>query len=149
MPEPNQIGKRREDVHVTAEDLLTVPQGQITERGLRWNIDVGIQYFESWLRGLGCVPIYNLMEDAATAEICRAQIWQWVEHNAKLEDGRKVTHAMVQEMIADQVMEVLRRIGPREFDRSRYPLAAELLESLVTGVDFPDFLTEVAYCYLD
>ena len=82
MKEANQIGRRREDVRVTAKDLLAVPEGEITEEGLRWNIDVGLQYLESWLRGSGCVPIYNLMEDAATAEICRAQVWQWVRHGA-------------------------------------------------------------------
>src|SRR5277367_1105110 len=95
MKEPNQIGRRCEDVHVIAKDLLTVPGGTITEEGLRWNIDVGLQYLESWLRGSGCVPIYNLMEDAATAEICRAQVWQWVKHGSKLEDGRVVTAELV------------------------------------------------------
>ena len=82
-------------MHVTAKDLLEVPTGTITEAGLRWNIDVGLQYLEAWLRGIGCVPIYNLMEDAATAEICRAQVWQWVKHGAKLDDGRPVTAEMV------------------------------------------------------
>ena len=93
MPEPNQIWRRREGVHVTAQDLLTVPVGSITEAGLRRNIDVGIRYLESWLRGGGCVPIYNLMEDAATAEICRVQVWQWVKFGATLEDGRTITQA--------------------------------------------------------
>ncbi len=88
MPGPNQIDSKREDVHVTAEDLLAVPDGEITEEGLRLNIDVGIQYMESWLRGNGAVPIYNLMEDAATAEISRAQVWQWARYGAKLTDGR-------------------------------------------------------------
>ncbi len=83
MKEPNQICRKREDVHITAKDLLEVPDGTITEAGLRRNIDVGLQYLEAWLRGVGCVPIYNLMEDAATAEICRAQVWQWVKHGAK------------------------------------------------------------------
>ncbi len=82
-------------MQVTAKDLLAVPEGEITEAGLRWNIDVGMQYLESWLRGSGCVPIYNLMEDAATAEICRAQVWQWVRHGARLSDGRPVTQEMV------------------------------------------------------
>ena len=95
MKEPNQIARLRDDVRVTAEDLLSVTEGQITEEGLRWNIDVGLQYLESWLRGSGCVPIYNLMEDAATAEICRAQVWQWVRHSARLSDGRSVTQEMV------------------------------------------------------
>ena len=149
MPQPNQIERKREDVHVTARDLLMPPQGAITEKGLRWNIDVGIQYLESWLRGSGCVPIYNLMEDAATAEICRAQVWQWVEFNARLEDGRPITDRLVQEVIAEQVMEIRRNIGIERFNQGRYRLASELLEKLMIGSEFPDFLTLVAYDYLD
>ena len=95
MKEANQITRRREDVRVQASDLLAVTEGKITEEGLRWNIDVGLQYLESWLRGSGCVPIYNLMEDAATAEICRSQVWQWVKHGASLSDGRPVTQDML------------------------------------------------------
>ena len=91
MPEPNQIAKPRIDRTITAKDLLEVPTGEITEKGLRWNIDVGLQYLASWLGGSGCVPIYNLMEDAATAEICRAQVWQWVRHGARMSDGQVVT----------------------------------------------------------
>src|SRR6266478_6068385 len=91
MTGSNQIHRRPDDVHVTPADLLAVPEGEITEDGLRWNIDVGLQYLEAWLRGSGCVPIYNLMEDAATAEICRAQVWQWIKHGAKLNDGRTIT----------------------------------------------------------
>src|SRR5579862_1029219 len=97
MQTPNQISKKRDDVRVTAADLVAVPDGEITEQGLRWNIDVGIQYLEAWLRGLGCVPIYNLMEDAATAEICRSQVWQWIRHGAKMSDGRTITAAFVQD----------------------------------------------------
>src|SRR5271155_4185321 len=95
MPAANQISRKRDDIHVTAKDLLAVPDGEITEAGLRWNIDVGLQYLEAWLRGSGCVPIYNLMEDAATAEICRAQVWQWIKHGAKLADGRPVNVELV------------------------------------------------------
>ena len=124
-------------------------RAKITEQGLRWNIDVCIQYLESWLRGSGCVPIYNLMEDAATAEICRTQIWQWIEHNARLDDGRRVTYNLVQELIADQVEATWRKLGGQQFNESRYSLAADLLESLVLGIEFPEFLTEDAYCYLD
>ncbi len=90
MPRPNQIARKRQDVHVSAADLLAVPAGTITEAGLRQNLNVGIGYIEAWLRGTGCVPLYHLMEDAATAEISRAQVWQWIRHSAKLEDGRKV-----------------------------------------------------------
>src|SRR6266404_10006522 len=101
MKEANQISRKPEAVHVTAKDLLAVPDGEITEAGMRWNIDVGLQYLEAWLRGVGCVPIYNLMEDAATAEICRAQVWQWVKWGAKLDDGRPVTAAMVNGVVDD------------------------------------------------
>jgi malate synthase len=136
-------------VRVTAEDLTRVPEGHITEHGLRWNIDVGIQYLESWLRGSGCVPIYNLMEDAATAEICRAQIWQWVKFNAKLDDGRPVTETLVQEFLADQVEQSWRKIGAERFNQGKYRMAADLLESLVLDIDFPEFLTLGAYDCLE
>jgi malate synthase len=139
MPQPNQIARKRDDVSVAAKDLLTVPDGEITAEGVRWNIDVGLQYLEAWLGGLGCVPIYNLMEDAATAEICRAQVWQWVKFGSELKDGRKLSGALVREMIAEQVGKTGRERG----------LAAELLEKLMTGPDFPEFLTLEAYAYLD
>src|SRR5881296_1513752 len=99
MQGPNQLDVTRDDVRVTAPDLLAVPEGEITEAGLRTNVDVGIQYLESWLRGSGCVPIYNLMEDAATAEISRSQVWQWMRHGARLADGRVVTERLVQQFI--------------------------------------------------
>jgi malate synthase len=139
MPEQNQIARKRDDVSVTAKDLLAVPDGDITEEGVRWNIDVGLQYLEAWLSGQGCVPIYNLMEDAATAEICRAQVWQWVAFGAKLKDGRLLTGKLVQAMIAEQVSKMGRERGP----------AAGLLEKLMTGAEFPEFLTLPAYNYLD
>lgn len=140
MKEANQIGCRCEDVHVTAKDLLAVPEGEITEEGLRWNIDVGLQYLESWLRGSGCVPIYNLMEDAATAEICRAQVWQWVRHRATLSNGRPVTQEMVREAIAEQKIKL---------KGSRMAEAAEIYEHMMTSPDFAEFLTLVAYDYID
>jgi malate synthase len=134
MPAANQISRRRDDVHVTAKDLLAVPDGEITEAGLRWNIDVGLQYLEAWLRGSGCVPIYNLMEDAATAEICRAQVWQWVKHGAKMQDGRPVTADLV-------------RVATDE--AARGGRAAQVFKQLMTSADFPDFLTSIAYDYID
>jgi len=140
MKQANQIGCRREDVHVTAKDLLAVPEGEITEEGVRWNIDVGLQYLESWLRGSGCVPIYNLMEDAATAEICRAQVWQWVRHRATLSNGRPVTQEMVREAIAEQ---------KNKLKGSRMAEAAEIYEHMMTSPDFAEFLTLVAYDYID
>src|SRR5271155_277677 len=103
MPEPNQINRLRDDVNVTAQDLLVVPPGEITEAGLRTNVAVAIGYLEAWLRGIGCVPLFNLMEDAATAEISRAQLWQWVHHHAKLEDGRPVTVELVEQTIAEEL----------------------------------------------
>jgi malate synthase len=140
MKEANQIGRRREDVSVTAKDLLAVPEGKITEEGLRWNIDVGLQYLESWLRGSGCVPIYNLMEDAATAEICRAQVWQWLRHGARLSDGRPVTQEMVRLVIAEQ---------KSKLKSGRIAEAAEIYDRMITSSDFAEFLTLVAYDYID
>jgi malate synthase len=140
MKEPNQISRKRDNVHVTAKDLLAVTEGKITEEGLRWNIDVGLQYLESWLRGSGCVPLYNLMEDAATAEICRAQVWQWVRHGAKLSDGRPVTAELVRAMIAEQ---------KNKLKGSRMAEAAEIFERMMTSPDFEEFLTLVAYDCLE
>jgi malate synthase len=140
MKEANQIGIGREPVRIAAADLLRVPEGPITEEGLRWNIDVGLQYLESWLRGSGCVPIYNLMEDAATAEICRAQVWQWVRHGALLSDGRKITPEMVRSVIADQ---------KAKLQGARMKEAAEIFDKMMTSQDFAEFLTLVAYDYID
>ena len=141
MPEPNQISKARTDRAVTAQDLLKVPAGDITEAGLRWNVDVGLQYLDSWLRGSGCVPIYNLMEDAATAEICRAQVWQWVKHGARMTDGKVVTESLVKQVIHDRAAELR---GDRQLQK-----AAQLLETLMTNKEFPEFLTLASYDLLD
>jgi malate synthase len=140
MKTPNQIHVKREEVQITAADLLSVPEGSITERGLRLNIDVGIQYLESWLRGSGCVPIYNLMEDAATAEISRTQIWQWIHHGAKLNDGRTVTLDLVRETTAS-VLKDLPAGG-------KFPLAAQLFEQMMVAGELTEFLTLEAYRYL-
>ena len=144
MKSPNQIFRKREEVRVSAKDLLEVPTGTITEAGLRWNIDVGLQYVEAWLRGLGCVPIYNLMEDAATAEICRAQVWQWIRHSAKLDDGRAVTPEMVGSATAQQLSKLKSQFGPGRFDD-----AAKVFEQMMTSAEFPEFLTLIAYPYID
>ncbi|MGZ4816420.1 MAG: malate synthase A [Terriglobales bacterium] len=141
MPEPNQIEKTRTKVQVTQKDLLEVPTGNITEQGLRWNIDVGMQYLLSWLQGSGCVPIYNLMEDAATAEICRAQVWQWIRHNAKMDDGRPVTRELVTEYIEDRKKQ-LPQSTPLD-------VAVQLLHGVMTAKDFPEFLTLASYDLLD
>jgi len=138
----HQLSVLREDVHVAPRDLLTVPDGEITEAGLRTNVDVGIQYLESWLRGVGCVPIYNLMEDAATAEISRSQVWQWVRHGAHLSNGRAVTQGLVESIIAEEMEE-------KNLKGGKFDLAARLFNQLMTGSDFPEFLTLVAYEHLD
>ena len=142
MPTPNQISIKREPVHITAKDLLTPSEGTITEAGLRWNIDVGLQYLEAWLRGVGCVPIYNLMEDAATAEICRAQVWQWVKWGAKLDDGRPVTAAMVNGVVDD----LLAKRGPSS---GEFAKASQIFRQMMTSADFSDFLTLPAYNFID
>jgi len=142
MPTPNQISKKREEVHITAKDLLAATDGTITEAGLRWNIDVGLQYLEAWLRGVGCVPIYNLMEDAATAEICRAQVWQWVKFGAKLDDGRPVTAAMVNQVVDEQLAK--RGNADAEFTK-----AAQIFRQMMTSADFQEFLTLPAYSFID
>ena len=149
MPGPHQISRRREDVSVSAADLLQVPEGEITDPGLRVNIDVGIQYLESWLRGIGCVPIYNLMEDAATAEISRAQVWQWIRHEARTSDGRPVTPARVRRVIAEELEKLRGRLGAARFDSGRFELAGRLFEDMMTREDFPEFMTLAAYEYLD
>jgi len=141
MPEANQIAKSRSNIDVSSKDLMTVPEGSITEQGLRWNIDVAMQYLLSWLQGQGCVPIYNLMEDAATAEICRAQVWQWIRHGAKLEDGREVSRELVAECIEDR-----RRQLPQG---KSLDVAVQLLHGLMTSQDFPEFLTLASYDLLD
>ena len=149
MPQANQIDRKREDVHVTAADLLSVPTGTITEDGLRLNVDVGIQYLEAWLRGNGAVPIYNLMEDAATAEISRAQVWQWAKHGAKLDDGRTVTPDLVKAVIADELSKMESRVGAEKYARSKFPLAADLFGKMMLSGDFNEFLTLPAYEFID
>jgi malate synthase len=147
MKTPNQIFVKREDVHITAADLLKVPQGEITEKGLRLNIDVGIQYLESWLRGSGCVPIYNLMEDAATAEISRTQVWQWLHHGAKLSDGRTVSLELVSQTIVSVLEQLRSQLGSR-YEAGKFPLAAQLFEQMMISDQLGDFLTLEAYKYL-
>lgn len=149
MKEANQLPVKREDVHVTAEDLLQVPDGTITEEGLRINIDVGIQYLEAWLGGNGCVPIYNLMEDAATAEISRSQVWQWVRHEAKMQDGRPVTSELVKKTIPEELEKMRARLGAERFDAGNFDRASKIFEDMMTSPDYAEFMTLVAYDYID
>jgi malate synthase len=149
MKGPNQIYRKREDVHVTAADLLEVPEGTITEAGLRNNISVSLQYLESWLRGSGCVPINNLMEDAATVEISRSQIWQWIHHpKGVLEDGRKVTIELFRELEKDELEKIRSTLGEQQFAKRKFQTASEILDKIITADQFVDFLTLPAYKYL-
>ncbi len=148
MKEPNQIHKKREKVNVTAKDLLAIPKGDLTMQGLKWNIDVGLQYLASWLNGNGCVPIYNLMEDAATAEISRAQDWQWVKHGVKLQSGETVTPQLVREATATILDNMKSKMGEEKFKASKLPEAGKILVQLMTSPDFHEFLTLDAYAEL-
>jgi malate synthase len=149
MPEPNQIGRLRDDVQVTARDLLTVPQGEITERGLCQNIDVGIQYMAAWLDGNGCVPIYNLMEDAATAEISRSQLWQWIHQpNGVLSDGRKVTAELVHTLCDAQMAKIKQTMGDARYAQGSFEQARRLIEQIAVADEFTEFMTLVGYDHL-
>jgi malate synthase len=143
MPGPNQISKKLDDYTATADDLLQIPAGDITEAGLRQNVAVGLGYVEAWLRGIGCVPLFNLMEDAATAEISRAQLWQWVHHNAKLKDGRAITASLVEQVIDEELAKVHATVDEKRY--AAYERAAELMRQLVASDRFTDFLTLPAY----
>ncbi|MCK6592503.1 MAG: malate synthase A, partial [Polyangiaceae bacterium] len=140
-----QLHVMREDVVVTAEDLLRAPSGTRSLAGLRHNIRVGVQYLEAWLRGLGCVPLYNLMEDAATAEISRAQVWQWVRHGAALDSGEIVTKDLVRRITKEE-MDTLRGVlGDARWTGGRFEEACRLFEDLATAEELADFLTVPAY----
>lgn len=149
MPQPNQIDNKREDVKVTAEDLLRVPEGAITEEGLRTNISVGIQYIEAWLRGSGAVAINHLMEDAATAEISRAQVWQWIRHpKGILDDGRKVTSELFNQVLDEEMKKIEEQVGPEQFQQGKYAEARKLFSELTLSDEFIEFLTIPGYEYL-
>ena len=150
MPTPNQIHRKRSEIEVKAADLLAIPTGTITAAGLRTNIDVGIRYMAAWLSGNGCVPIYNLMEDAATAEISRSQIWQWLHNpHAKLDDGREITVKLFRKMTAEVLAEMKDQAGETEFAAGHYELAAKLFDEISVADEFTDFLTLKAYEYLN
>ena len=138
MPTPNQLFKRREDVHVTANDLLNMNMpGTVTEDGIRKNLNIGLGYMEGWLRGVGCVPINYLMEDAATAEVSRSQLWQWVRHGVKTAEGKTVDKAYALRLLKEQAAE----LSAKAAKGNKYQLAARYFENQVTGEDYADFLT--------
>ena len=150
MKTPNQIHKKRDDVNVSAKDLLDFqPKGPITEAGLRTNINIGIQYMGAWLAGTGCVPIFNLMEDAATAEISRAQIWHWIRSPlGVLDDGRKVTKDLFSALVPEELKKVRELLGDHGFAAGKYPEGAKMFEELTLSEDFVEFLTLPAYDYV-
>jgi malate synthase len=147
---PNQLGRLREDVAVSAADLLAAPSGSITEAGLRQNLGVALRYLSAWLGGRGCVPIHGLMEDAATAEIARAQVWQWLRHpGGVLEDGRRITQPLVRRLLSDEQAAIRSAPDADIPGIEQLGLAAELLEEVITRAELTDFITLVAYERLD
>lgn len=151
MPQPNQIDKKREEVQVSAADLLDFrPSEPISEQGLRTNVSVGVQYLAAWLRGSGAVPIFNLMEDAATAEISRAQVWQWIRHpRGALDDGRKVTKQLFRSVLDEELAKIKAQMGEKYFADGKFDVARELFDRITTDDEFAEFLTLPAYEKLD
>ena len=145
MPGPNQIARQREDVVVTAADLLARPSGTITDSGIRTNISVGIQYLEAWLGGVGCVPLYNLMEDAATAEISRTQIWQWLHRGGVLAGGRPVTPEHYDMLLGEVIARIQGEVGEERYANGHFRVAAHLFSEMVKSPVLDDFLTLPAY----
>ncbi len=150
MSGPNQLDRLRDDVQVTASDLVAPTTGTITESGLRTNINVGVRYMEAWLRGNGCVPLYNLMEDAATAEISRSQIWQWIHHdNGVLDDGRSVTDALFRSLLSEELDIIRDELGAERFDDGRFTEAVSLFDRMSTADELVEFMTLPGYELLD
>ena len=149
MPQPNQLDRLREDVTVTREDLLRVHEGQRTDEGLREDIRIGVQYIEAWLRGRGAVPLYNLMEDAATSEISRAQIWQWIRHKATLADGRVVTPDLFRQVLDEEMAALRRTLPPSAFSAGKFTEAVAIFSEMSLSDSFEEFLTLPAYRVLE
>ncbi len=149
MPTPNQIDRLRMDLKINQNDLLSVPKGTITEEGLRTNIRIGIEYLESWFRGSGCVALYHLMEDAATAEISRTQIWQWIHHpKGTLNDGRKITLALFQQILEEKMTKIRKEIASSRYENGKHELSAKIFEEMISNEELEEFLTLRAYEYL-
>ena len=148
MPTPNQFHVTRDDVNITKEDLVEIPKGTITEEGIRKNINVGILYTEAWLRGHGAVALYNLMEDAATAEISRTQIWQWLKNEVVLEDGRIFSRQFYADIFDNEVEKLVTEYGEENIQNTKFDLAIKLFNQMVTNTEFEEFLTLSAYRYI-
>lgn len=148
MPQANQIDNKREDVLTTAEALLELPKGTVTEQGIRENINVGILYLESWLAGRGAAALYNLMEDAATAEISRTQVWQWLRQHITLEDGCEFNCDKYKKLRAEEVQKIKELVGEENYKNGKYELAIQIFDELVLSHKFTEFLTLEAYKYI-
>ncbi len=148
---PNQLDRQRPEVSIPAGQLIDVkvPNGTITENGVRLNVSVGIQYLESWMRGTGAAAINNLMEDVATAEISRSQIWQWVKHSAEMADGQKVSADLVRELADDEMAKLRERLGDQAWSKSRFKEARQVFEEVALSKNFEPFLTLVALKHID
>jgi malate synthase len=148
---PNQLERRRDDVEVRAAELLelTVPEGRVTEAGIRNNISVGIQYIASWLRGNGAAAIFNLMEDTATAEISRSQVWQWIRHGVRLEDGREATTELALELQREELAKLRDSLGAEAYESGRFDEAAALFAEVALADQLVEFLTLPAIERLD
>jgi malate synthase len=146
-PRPNQVSRLREDVSVAAADLLDVrvPGGTITETGVRNNVNVALQYLESWLSGIGAAAISNLMEDAATAEIARSQVWQWIRHGSRTKEGALITSDLIRRLEDEELAKIRKAIGEESFSRSRFNEAREIFELVALAEEFVEFLTLPAY----
>ena len=148
MPNSNQIDKEIENPNIQSEDLLRVPKGTITEEGIRNNIKVGVQYVEAWLLGNGCVPLYNLMEDAATAEISRAQLWQWLKHKCLIEEKQTFTKSLFIKFLNEELDKIKNEIGMERFNNGKFDSAATLFKDMIISDNFDEFLTLPAYNYI-
>lgn len=140
---------RSDDAPITASELLAPCEGDRTEEGMRHNIRVAVQYIEAWISGNGCVPIYGLMEDAATAEISRASIWQWIKHGKALSNGQVVTKALFEQMLAEEMAVLEQELGSRIFEQGNYQQAAKFMNEITTSDELETFLTLSGYQYLD
>ena len=150
MPQAHQIQRKRDDAKITADDLLHIPKGEITEPGMRTNVDVALQYLEAWLNGNGCVPLYNQMEDTATAEISRAQLWQWIfSPNAMLSGHRRISAELYQRLLPEELMKIRSAVGEDRFRNGKFHVATSLLDKLVLQRHFSEFLTLPAYELID
>ena len=148
---PNQVGRRRDDVNVTAGELLDLAAtpGAITEKGLRTDVNVGFQYVSFWLTGRGAAAINSMMEDAATAEISRTQIWQWIHHGVKLDDGRQVTPELVRQVLDEETAKIREAVGDEVWQAGRPEETREIFERVALSPELIEFLTIPAYRYLD